>query len=114
MITVTNLILCSLFVLGMKKILSEDGVLGVLTTPNENLISTANFKGRHLTANLLRYISKPLYYCYPCMASFWGVVFFLLKSKGHWASELFLFVVIVCGINLIIGTVLSTIQKDEA
>lgn len=107
LLTYQNILLCSLFILGMKKILSDDGVLGWLTNPIENAIAGANFRKQQLTAGLLRYISMPLYYCFPCMASFWGMVFFVLQLQAAWQTDLICFLFVVCGVNVIIGTVLE-------
>jgi hypothetical protein len=109
LLTFQNILLCSFFVLGMKKILSIDGVLGFLTVPVENAIAHAEFRGQTLSAGLLRYLSKPFYYCFPCMASFWGVVFFLLQLQMMWQAELICFLIIVCGVNVVIGTGLELI-----
>jgi len=107
LLTYQNILLCSLFILGMKKILSGDGILGWLTNPIENAIAGANFREQHLTGGLLRWVSMPLYYCFPCMASFWGMVFFVLRSQLMWQTDLFCFLVVVCGVNVIIGTALE-------
>lgn len=46
---------------------------------------------------------KPLFMCLPCMASFWGLLYFLLNTKHHTLAEVLFSIIMACGINQLIN-----------
>lgn len=58
------------------------------------------------------YLRKPLFDCLPCMASIWGLIFFLCFF--HFDAMLLIhFCLIVCGINTIISTLIRISSGNE-
>lgn len=86
-------IVCSFWIFGVYAVMLEHMLLGSV--------------GAWLNLKLPKMVSKVLFGCTPCMASFWGTVFFftvLYSQTGllWWVP----FVVMLCGINFVVSQVI--------
>ena len=66
------------------------------------LFKARNTVGKFLYHSDLMWLEKPLYDCLPCMASFWGMLFWIADGMHH---QPILVVLCVSGINCLIETV---------
>ncbi len=65
------------------------------------LFKPRNWIARFLYNHKITWMEKPLYDCLPCMASFWGLLFWLIEGMNFHPVN---FVLIICGINSLIET----------
>lgn len=65
---------------------------------------------RQLPVNVYLWISKPLFGCLFCMASFWGILFTIPYFSFTWWYLQLLF--IIAGINYLLGVLISK-NEDE-
>lgn len=71
----------------------------------QNIYPSCTVKQYKLVDSIMTWISKPLYDCLPCMASFWTIV---LMQKFDLKS-----ILIVCGMNAIISSVLQFFANSK-
>jgi len=77
----------TLWIWGIKCLFSEYMVLGTMAVRLRNLLPV--------------YITKPLFDCPPCMASFHGTLIYIMY-RSHSVQEWILYCILLCGCNFII------------
>lgn len=138
-ITPIEIIMCCLFILGVRNALSEGGLFGFIVTPIENLKYKlekyvdkydrykAAFGSSDIHATklfivqlrvvyfyLLTWLTKPLYACVYCMASVWGSVFYFISKVQTVECVLICYICIVSGFIYILTSLLSLISSLDS
>lgn len=80
-------------------------------------IGVANILDRIVGLKWSRYIQKPLWDCFPCMASLWVMILsgsFVFDFRSmRFNTDLMLMILLVSGINFIIDIIIPDYESDD-
>lgn len=88
----TQALVLSIQIIGIKICFSEGMIMGWF------MIGTANLLDKIFGLKVSKYIQKPLWDCFVCMASFWVIIL-------SWSFDIKM-ILLVCGLNLIIDKII--------